>query len=448
MNRPLYRPTPRQAIGLAVVALAALSATRFVMRYWVIRIARSARLRNRRGDWSARAAASIALFQPQVFGLVALGAARAQLAPAVARPVRGDAARGRLRHRALQRRAVVACGRGADPQPGASRVRSRLRASAASVAANHSACQLAKRLVPDDEDRAEHEHRGGRRLGQRLPAGRMRAPSGRSGRTARPRRSSAQTESRGSADRTTAPSADWIASTVSATSSSAERKRQRIRRALPRSAETRGETPAGVRDAASAAAPATGASIATAAKASERSQPPMPRLSIGMFATVQPINTPATRRQRDRAPRCRRDVGAGMPCVRRAPPSHTPRRRRTRRQRHAADRLPEPVRMVRHRRAPDEFRLARDSVVEQAPVAADRAFELALPRLVVRLDQVDAEILALGARRARRAMTRAWLAGDGSAPSRMRPALGQPNSPIMISLPGKAATTCLRIDAT
>ena len=44
------------------------------------------------------------------------------------------------------------------------------------------------------------------------------------------------------------------------------------------------------------------------------------------------------------------------------------------------------------------------------------------------------------------AMTRACSAGDGSAPSRMRPALGQPTSPITISLPAKLSATCLRID--
>ena len=45
-------------------------------------------------------------------------------------------------------------------------------------------------------------------------------------------------------------------------------------------------------------------------------------------------------------------------------------------------------------------------------------------------------------------MTRAWLAGDGSAPSRMRPALGQPTSPITISLPENVSDHALadRID--
>ena len=38
--------------------------------------------------------------------------------------------------------------------------------------------------------------------------------------------------------------------------------------------------------------------------------------------------------------------------------------------------------------------------------------------------------------------------GDGRAASRMRPSLGQPNSPIMISLPGIANATLLRIAST
>src|SRR5215467_12607904 len=37
-----------------------------------------------------------------------------------------------------------------------------------------------------------------------------------------------------------------------------------------------------------------GAAIATAASASERDQPPTPRLSIGMFSSVQPIKIPPT----------------------------------------------------------------------------------------------------------------------------------------------------------
>ena len=44
--------------------------------------------------------------------------------------------------------------------------------------------------------------------------------------------------------------------------------------------------------------------------------------------------------------------------------------------------------------------------------------------------------------------TRAWLDGDGNAPSRIRPALGQPTSPIRMSLPGNDAPTCRRIDIT
>ena len=43
-----------------------------------------------------------------------------------------------------------------------------------------------------------------------------------------------------------------------------------------------------------AAAPAIGAAIANAANASDRTQPPMSRLSIGTFSMVHPASTPAT----------------------------------------------------------------------------------------------------------------------------------------------------------
>src|ERR1043166_7712263 len=51
--------------------------------------------------------------------------------------------------------------------------------------------------------------------------------------------------------------------------------------------------------------------------------------------------------------------------------------------------------MVRERHAPSELRRTVRAV-EQAPVPADRAFELAFPRLIEGLDHVGAEALALG----------------------------------------------------
>jgi hypothetical protein len=76
MDRPLYRPTPRQTIGLAIIALAAL-AYGFVMRYGVIQNSAIGIACETGGTsllcMSRRAA--IALFQPQVFGIVALCAA-------------------------------------------------------------------------------------------------------------------------------------------------------------------------------------------------------------------------------------------------------------------------------------------------------------------------------------------------------------------------------------
>ena len=76
MSRPLYRPTPRQA-----VCLAAIGAGR--ARLWLLHALpgdRAIRGRHRlRGDGANWLCASrrtaIALFTPQVFGIVALGAA-------------------------------------------------------------------------------------------------------------------------------------------------------------------------------------------------------------------------------------------------------------------------------------------------------------------------------------------------------------------------------------
>ena len=64
---------------------------------------------------------------------------------------------------------------------------------------------------------------------------------------------------------------------------------------------------------------------------------------------------------------------------------------------HAARSLPAPVRMVGNRATPDEFGLPAVGVID-APMAADGAFELALPGLIIGLDQVHLIILAPGVR--------------------------------------------------
>jgi hypothetical protein len=76
MNRPLYRPTPRQALGLAAIAIAAL-AYGFAMRYGVIQNSAIGIACETSGtSWlCASRRTAIALFQPQLFGIVALGAA-------------------------------------------------------------------------------------------------------------------------------------------------------------------------------------------------------------------------------------------------------------------------------------------------------------------------------------------------------------------------------------
>ena len=204
MNRPLYRPTLRQAIGLAVIAIAAL-AYGFAMRYGVIQNSAIGIACETSGtSWlCASRRAAIALFQPQLFGIVALGAAVLNLMRPSFIPFAITLRRRRRRHRALQHGAVVACGRRADLQPGAARVRRRLKARTVSVAANHSACQLAgvsfqtMNNAHSTRTAAANVSAGGR---SPLSA----PPQTTSKRTVRPLPSSAQTESRDSADRTTA----------------------------------------------------------------------------------------------------------------------------------------------------------------------------------------------------------------------------------------------------
>jgi len=76
MNRPLYRPTPRQAACLVALALAALCYG-FYLRYVVIEnSAIGIACDGGGGTWlCANRRTAIALFTPQVFGIVALGAA-------------------------------------------------------------------------------------------------------------------------------------------------------------------------------------------------------------------------------------------------------------------------------------------------------------------------------------------------------------------------------------
>ena len=76
MPRPLYRPTLRQAACLAALALAALGYG-LIMRYRVIEnSAVGIACEGGGANWlCANRRTAIALFTPQAFGLVALGAA-------------------------------------------------------------------------------------------------------------------------------------------------------------------------------------------------------------------------------------------------------------------------------------------------------------------------------------------------------------------------------------
>jgi hypothetical protein len=76
MTHPLYRPTLRQAACLVAIALAALSYG-FYVRYWMIEQSSVGIACESGGaNWlCANRRTAIALFTPQVFGIVALGAA-------------------------------------------------------------------------------------------------------------------------------------------------------------------------------------------------------------------------------------------------------------------------------------------------------------------------------------------------------------------------------------
>jgi len=76
MAQPLHRPTPRQALCLALLALAALSYGLF-MRYQVIeQSAVGIACEGNGANWlCASRRTTIALFTPEAFGIVALGAA-------------------------------------------------------------------------------------------------------------------------------------------------------------------------------------------------------------------------------------------------------------------------------------------------------------------------------------------------------------------------------------
>jgi hypothetical protein len=71
----LYRPTVRQAIGLAAIAAIALIYG-FVMRYAVVQNSSIGIACETASTWLCKARyGTIGLFQPQVFGIVAAGAA-------------------------------------------------------------------------------------------------------------------------------------------------------------------------------------------------------------------------------------------------------------------------------------------------------------------------------------------------------------------------------------
>ena len=116
-------------------------------------------------------------------------------------------------------------------------------------------------------------------------------------------------------------------------------------------------------------------------------------------------------------------------------------------QRHAASHLQLPERIVADGLAGRVFHRALHGI-DQAPIAADGALELAFPRLVVGLDQIDAEVFPL---RQIAGFPRRPAPDWCATAARLRasaPALGQPVSPIRISLPGNATAIRLRMAST
>ena len=324
----------------------------------------------------------------------ALGAAAAQSGAAVDRADVGRDRRRRLRAGAAQRRSCRARGGAADPQPGAARAGNRLTASATRPAQNHSACQLAKRFVEHDVDRAQQQASPPR-------------PSRRSARMSVARRPAPSSAAANGIDRAGQRRERKIA--VARIEHQAERRLHRQHHQhdqQARRAQARAGRAARRRGARACCAklgtPVPPATPRPRRRSARRARPPpMPasgssrptvRLSIGTFAIVQPISVPDTTRnrrnaqpdprRRRRSPPARRQRGARTPARRSATPPAACQRQ---------------CGWLETGAAPGELGLALVGVVE-APMAADGAFELALPGLVVGLDQVDAIVLALAER--------------------------------------------------
>ncbi len=144
MRRPLFLPTARQTNWLLIVAFLAVGQALYI-RYMAIEnlnteLACQAGLQT----WLCTAfRISIVFFNHEVFGWVALARCPSQPDAAFAYPDGTCACRGGLRRRAAQCRSVGARRGLADPQPGTSRARPRIRASPIRPAHSQIACQLA-----------------------------------------------------------------------------------------------------------------------------------------------------------------------------------------------------------------------------------------------------------------------------------------------------------------
>jgi hypothetical protein len=144
MQSRLFLPTARQTNWLLLIGLLALGEALY-LRYLAIEYAQvSLACQGGLKTWLCSSfRLAIVLYNHSVFGWVALGAAVINLVrpSLVLVAVAGGSG---LRPGAAQCQPRRACGRAADPQPGASRACSRVHVSAISPAPNHNACQLAK----------------------------------------------------------------------------------------------------------------------------------------------------------------------------------------------------------------------------------------------------------------------------------------------------------------
>ena len=324
---------------------------------------------------------------------------------------------GGFRRRDAQCRPFGARRRRAYPELGASRTSASMTARPINPAQNQTACQLAKRFVEHDVDGRDGQNRRGSRFGERRAVQPDAASRPATPETARPRRSAGQTGYRGSADRTPARAPPRPSTSISA-----------IR--VPPSAQSRPSrrSPAGQERSEGRRRPAGGASGGADDRSRDRNGGEGERAQPAPGAEAfnrAPSRSSSRTERRERTP-VRRSSATRMrttPFLR--PAANAPPKVKAASSMPASA-WPDPVRMIGDRSVETEFRRA-GRTVDDAPIAADRAFERAFPGLIEGLDDVDPEIFALrqrhrfddGARLVRRRRPRAFAHAAGARPAEL-----------------------------